>query len=133
MRKRWVRNVQDGRRRRRFLTIVSTAVVAALLFIVLVPVGTGVAAYNAYTSIRGAALDGVNHLLAVKNLVPTSKSDPLAALDTQKLQKAQSELSKTESDFLQLKQMMARPEIQSAINQFVLRNSVGLDKAQRVV
>src|SRR5258708_19817309 len=63
MRKRWVRNVQDGRRRRRFLTIVSTAVVAALLVIVLVPVGTGLAAYNAYTSIRGVALDGVDHLL----------------------------------------------------------------------
>jgi len=133
MRKRWVRNVQDGRRRRRFLTIVSTAVVAALLVIVLVPVGTGLAAYNAYTSIRGVALDGVNHLLAVKNLVPISKSDPLAALDTQKLQKAQSELSKAESDFLQLQQLVARPDIQSAINQFVPQYSGDLDMAQRLV
>src|SRR5258707_4364198 len=76
VRKRWVRNVQDGRRRRRFLTIVSTAVVAALLVIVLVPVGTGLAADNAYTSIRGVALGGVNHLLYVKSLIPLTKSNP---------------------------------------------------------
>ena len=133
MRKRWVRNVQDGRRRRRFLTIVSTAVVAALLVIVLVPVGTGLAAYNAYTSIRGVALDGVNHLLAVKSLIPLTKSNPLAALDTQKLQEAQSELSKAESDFLQLQQLVDRPDIQSAINQFASQYSGELDMAQRLV
>ncbi len=133
MRKRWVRNVQDGRRRRRFLTIVSSAVVAALLVIVLVPVGTGLAAYNAYTSIRGVALDGVNHLLAVKSLIPLTKSNPLAALDTQKLQEAQSELSKAESDFLQLQQLVDRPDIQSAINQFASQYSGELDMAQRLV
>jgi len=133
VRKRWVRNVQDGRKRRRFLTIVSTAVVAALLIIVLVPVGTGLAAYNAYTSIRGVALDGVNHLLAVKSLIPLTKSNPLAALDTQKLQEAQSELSKAKNDFLQLQQLVDRPDIQSAINQFASQYSGELDMAQRLV
>src|SRR5260370_34239447 len=47
MRTRWVRNVQDGRRRGRFLPIVSTAVVPAFVCIVLGPVGTRLAAFNA--------------------------------------------------------------------------------------
>ncbi len=61
--------------------MVATAVVASLMFVIFLPLGTGLAAYSTYNSIRNVALDGVNHLLTVKNLLPISKSDPTAALD----------------------------------------------------
>ena len=100
IRKRWVRDVQDRRKRRRFRSIVATTVVASLMFVIFLPLGTGLAAYSTYNSIRSVALDGVNHLLTVKNLLPISKSDPTAALDAQKLQQAQNEFSMAESDFV---------------------------------
>ncbi len=133
IRKRWIRYEQDKRRQKRIHRIVSAAVVTSLLFVVLIPVGTGLAAYNAYSTLRGVALDGVNHLLAVKSLLPASKSDPIAALDVQKLQQVGSDLSKAQSDFMQLQQLVNRPDIQSAIDQFAPRYSNELGMAQRLV
>ncbi len=133
IRKRWIRDVQNKRRQKRFHRIATTVVLSALLVLVLMPLGTGLAAYNAYNTIRNVALDGVNHLLAVKSLLPVSKSDPLAALDTGKLQQAQRELSKAESDFLQLQQLVNRPDMQSAIEQFAPQYSSKLGMAQRLV
>ncbi len=133
IRKRWIRDVQDRRKQRRFRSIMATTMVAALLFVIFIPLGTGLAAYSTYNSIRSVALDGVNHLLTVKNLLPISKSDPLAALDAQKLQQAQSEFSKAESDFIQLQQLVNRADVQSAIQQFTPQYSGKLDMAQRLV
>ena len=111
----------------------ATAMVTALLFVIFLPLGTGLAAYSTFNSIRSVALDGVNHLLTVKNLLPISKSDPLAALDAQKLQQAQGEFSKAESDFIQLQQLVNRADIQSVIQQFAPQYSSKLDMAQRLV
>jgi len=133
IRKRWIRDVQDRRKRRRFRSIVATTVVASLMFVIFLPLGTGLAAYSTYNSIRNVALDGVNHLLTVKNLLPISKSDPTAALDAPKLQQAQSEFSKAESDFVQLQQLVNRSDVQSAIQQFAPQYSSKLDMAQRLV
>jgi hypothetical protein len=133
IRKRWIRDVQNKRRQKRFHRIATTVVLSALLVLILMPLGTGLAAYSAYNTIRNVALDGVNHLLAVKSLLPVSKSDPLAALDTGKLQQAQRELSKAESDFLQLQQLVNRPDMQSAIEQFAPQYSSKLGMAQRLV
>ncbi len=133
IRKRWIRYEQNRRRQKRIRGIVSAAVVASLLFVVLIPVGTGLAAYNAYSTLRGMALDGVNHLLAVKSLIPVSKSDVIAAFDVQKLQQVGSDLSKAQSDFMQLQQLVNRPDIQSAINQFAPQYSNELGMAQRLV
>ncbi len=131
--KRWISNVKTQRRQRRFYSIVSTAVVVALLIVIFIPVGTGLAAYSAYNSIRSAALDGVSNLLDVKSLFPISKSDPLAALDAGKLQQAQRDLNNAESDFLQLQQLVNRPDIQSAIGQFAPQYSSKLDMAKRLI
>lgn len=131
--KRWISNVKTQRRQRRFYSIVSTAVVVALLIVIFIPVGTGLAAYSAYNSIRGVALDGVSNLLDVKSLFPISKSDPLAALDAGKLQQAQRDLNNAESDFLQLQQLVNRPDIQSAIGQFAPQYSSKLDMAKRLI
>ncbi|HKV02588.1 MAG TPA: DUF4012 domain-containing protein, partial [Ktedonobacteraceae bacterium] len=131
--KRWMHNMQDERRRKRFHRLVSTGVVAALLILVLLPLGTGLAAYSAYNSIRGVALDGVNYLLTVKNLIPVSKSDPTAALDPHKLLQARSDLSKAQSDFLQLQQLVNRPDVHSAVDQFVPQYSGELGMVQRLV
>jgi uncharacterized protein DUF4012 len=133
IRKRWIRDVQDRRKQRRFRSMMATSMVTALLFVVFLPLGTGLAAYSTYNSIRSVALDGVNHLLAVKNLLPISKSDPLAALDAQKLQQAQGEFSKAESDFIQLQQLVNRSDVQSVIQQFAPQYSSKLDMAQRLV
>jgi len=133
MRKRWIQDVQNRRKKRRLRSIVATMVVASLMFVIFLPLGTGLAAYSTYNSIRNVALDGVNHLLTVKNLLPISKSDPTAALDTQKLQQAQSEFSSAESDFVQLQQLVNRADVQSAIQQFAPQYSSKLDMAQRLV
>ena len=115
VRKQWIQDVQNWRKQRRFRSIVATTVVASLTFVIFLPLGTGLAAYSTYNSIRNVALDGVNHLLTVKNLLPISKSDPTAALDAQKLQQAQSEFSSAESDFVQLQQLVNCSDVQSAI------------------
>ena len=115
IRKRWIHEVQSRRKQRRFRSIVATTVVASLMFVIFLPLGTGLAAYSTYNSIRNVALDGVNHLLAVKTLLPISKSDPTAALDANKLQQAQLEFSSAESDFVQLQQLVNRSDVQSAI------------------
>jgi len=133
IRKRWLRDVQDRRKQRQFRSIVATTVVASLMFVIFLPLGTGLAAYSTYNSIRNVALDGVNHLLTVKNLLPISKSDPTAALDAQKLQQAQNEFSMAESDFVQLQQLVNRSDVQSAIQQFAPQYSSKLGMAQRLV
>jgi hypothetical protein len=133
MRKRWIQEVQDRRKQRRFRSVVATTLVASLLFVVFIPLGTGLAAYNSYNSIRSVALDGVNHLLAVKALLPISKSDPTAALDAKKLQQAQVEFNTAESDFVQLQQLVNRSDVRSAIQQFAPQYSSKLDMAQRLV
>jgi hypothetical protein len=133
MHKRWIREVQNRRRQRRFRSIVATVVVAALLFVIFLPLSSGLAAYSTYNSIKNVALDGVNHLLVVKDLLPISKSDPLAALDTQKLQQAQNEFSMAESDFLQLQQLVNRSDVHSAIQQFAPQYSSKLGMAQHLV
>jgi Protein of unknown function (DUF4012) len=131
--KRWIRDVQYRRKQRRFRSLVATTVVASLMFVIFLPLGTGLAAYSTYNSIRNVALDGVNHLLTVKNLLPISKSDPTAALDAQKLQQAQIEFSMAESDFVQLQQLVNRSDVQSAIQQFAPQYSSKLDMAQHLV
>jgi hypothetical protein len=133
IRKRWIRDVQDRRKKRRFRSIVATTVVASLMFVIFVPLSTGLAAYSTYNSIRNVALDGVNHLLTVKNLLPISKNDPTVALDAQKLQQAQTEFSGAENDFEQLQQLVNRSDVQSAIQQFAPQYSSKLDMAQRLV
>ncbi len=131
--KRWIQNVQSRRKQRRFRNIVATAVVASLMFVIFLPLGTGLAAYSTYNSIRNVALDGVNHLLTVKNLLPISKSDPTAALDAKRLEQVQSEFSSAESDFVQLQQLVNRSDVQSAIQQFASQYSSKLDMAQHLV
>jgi hypothetical protein len=133
MHKRWIREVQNRRRQRRFRSIVATVVVAALLFVIFLPLGSGLAAYSTYNSIKNVALDGVNHLLTVKDLLPISKSDPFASLDAQKLQQAQNEFSMAEGDFLQLQQLVNRSDVQSAIQQFAPQYSSKLSMAQHLV
>ncbi len=133
IRQRWIRNVQNQRRQKYFHRTVASAVLAALLFMVVLPVGTGLAAYSTYNTIRGVALDGVNSLLTVKSLFPVSKSNLLAALDTAKLQQARSEFRKAESDFIQLQQLVNRPDIQSALEQFAPQYINQLGMAQHLV
>jgi len=133
VRKRWVRSVQKHRIQQRYHRILGAAVVATLLFVILIPVGSGLAAYSAYTHIRGVALDGVNNLLAVKDLIPVSKSDPTAALNADKLHQAQQHLTQAEGDFIEMQQLVNRPDIESLVHQFAPEYSGKLGMARNLV
>ncbi len=124
---------EDRSRRRRVSAIMGLAVLAALLIGLLMPLGAGLATYNAYTNVRGLATDGVNHLLKVKSLLSISKSDPLAALDAPKLQQSQTEFRLAQDDFTQLEQLVNRPDIAGAIQQFAPEYSSKLDMARSLV
>ncbi len=106
------------RRRRSLYQVLSLVMVAIVLLGVLVPLGAGLAAYSVYNNVRGMALDGVNHLLNAKNLLPISKSDPTAALDTKKLQQAQTEFKLAQTDFVQLQDLTNRSDVLAALQEF---------------
>ncbi len=133
VRKRWQRDVQEQTKSSRVLKIVSLAAVIAMLLFVLVPVGSGMAAYGAYTNISGIAHDGVNHLLKVKGLFNVSKTDFTLALDAPKLQQAQDEFRAAQSDFMQLQELVSRPDVQGAVTQFAPQYSNKLTMAQSLV
>ncbi|MFL5698862.1 MAG: DUF4012 domain-containing protein [Ktedonobacteraceae bacterium] len=116
--KRWQRGIHDQQKHRHTLRIARLVIVAAMFVFVLLPAGAGVAAYSAYNNINAMAHDGLNHLLKVKSLLNVSKSDPTAALNATKLQQAQVEFKEAEVDFVQLQQLVDRPDIQGAITQF---------------
>src|SRR5205807_22484 len=116
--KRWQRDIQGQQKHKQSLQIASLAIVAAMFLFVLLPAGAGVAAYSAYNNINAMAHDGLNHLLKVKSLLNVSKNDPTAALNATKLQQAQVEFKGAEVDFVQLQQLVDRPDIQGAITQF---------------
>ncbi|HKV57765.1 MAG TPA: DUF4012 domain-containing protein, partial [Ktedonobacteraceae bacterium] len=132
IRKRWMRNIEHSRKRRSN-RVISAVVVAVLFLSLLIPVGAGIAAYSAYNSIKGIALDGVNHLMNVKTLLPASKTDLTAALDPTKLQQADQNFTQAQGDFLQLQQLVNRPDIQSLVQQFAPQYSSKLGMAQHLV
>ncbi len=109
--------VVQTRQRRSLYHVLSLVLVAIVLLSVLVPLGTGLAAYSVYNNVRSVALDGVNHLLNVKNLLTISKSDPMSALDAKKLQKAQTEFRLAEDDFVQLQSLTDRSDILSLLQE----------------
>ncbi|MBV9230118.1 MAG: hypothetical protein JOZ18_12450, partial [Chloroflexi bacterium] len=117
VRKRWVRDSLDKTKRHRFYRIISAAMIAILLLSLLLPLGVGLAAYNIYNNVNGLAHDGVNHLMTVKDLLPTSKNDIMSVLNAGKLHQAQSQLKAAETDFIQLQQLADRPDIASIIQQ----------------
>ncbi len=116
------RRIQDTlvqtRQRRSVYRVLSLVLVAIVLLGVLAPLGAGLAAYSIYTNVRGVALDGVNHLLNVKNLITISKSDPIAALNVKKLQQAQTEFKLAQADFLQLQDLTNCSDILALLEEF---------------
>lgn len=133
IRKRWQREIQAKRRRRRFRRVLISSVLAALVLFVLVPAVTGLAAYSAYNNMSALAHNGVNHLLKVKNILNISKSDPIAALNAARLRQSQIEFEAAESDFIQLQQLLWQPAIQSEMVQSALRQNDILSMAPSLV
>ncbi len=132
IRRGWVRKQMHAKRKRTHIFL-GGAVLAVMLFSLLLPVAAGLAAYNTYSSIRGVTLDGVGHLMAVKALLPVSKSDPTAALNAPKLQQARVQIAQAQSDFLQLQQMVDQPDIQATLQQYAPQFVGKLGMAQRLV
>ncbi len=131
--KRRTREDRVQHKRKRMLTIVSLVAVAILLIVVALPLGTGLAAYSAYNNIRSVAYDGIDHLMAVKDLFATAKSDPMGALNADKLKQAEGNFQTAEADFIQLQQMLNEPDVQSAVAQFAPQYSGKLGMAQRLL
>jgi hypothetical protein len=121
------------RKRNRLRTYLSLGLLLALLVGLLPPVGAALAAYNAYNNVKSVAEDGVRHLLNIKDLLTLDKNDPLAALDGNKLQKAQSEFRSAGSDFLQLQQLIERNDVRAAIQEFAPDYMPKLDMAGHLV
>ncbi len=118
VRRRWIRDTQDKDKQKKFLRIVSITIMGIILLGLLLPIGVGLAAYGVYNNVNNLAHSGINHLLTVKDLLPISKSDPMAALNADKLEQAHGELQAAEADFEQLQQLTNRPDIQSLTQQF---------------
>lgn len=131
--KRRTREDRVQHKRKRMLTIVSLVAVAILLIVVALPLGTGLATYSAYNNIRSVAYDGIDHLMAVKDLFATAKSDPMGALNADKLKQAEGNFQAAEADFIQLQQMLNQPDVQSAVAQFAPQYSSKLGMAQRLL
>lgn len=130
--RRWAR-LSRTQRQKRWVRILSAAVVACLLVSLAIPLCVGLIGYSTYNNIKGVASDGVNNLLAIKDLMPANKNDLTAVLNTQKLTTAQNSLSKAQSDFLQLQDMVNRPDVQSLLQQFAPQYSGKLDMARHLV
>jgi len=118
---------------RYFQQILILAVLAALVLIALVPASAGFAVFRAYNTISAIGHDGVNHLLKVKSILNVSKADPTAALSATRLRQSQVEFKAAESDFMQLQQLVSRPDIQSTVRQFAPQYSNTLDLAQSLI
>jgi hypothetical protein len=116
-RRRW-RAAQGQQKRGRITRLVSVLVLVAMLLGSVAPLSLGLAAYTAYAHISDTARSGINHLLAVKTLLPNTKDDLFAALDSAKLKKMHQEFQGAENDFIQLEQLVQRPDIRSLVNQF---------------
>lgn len=130
--RRWGKQVRV-RQQKRWVKIVSAAVIATVLVGLAIPLIVGMMGYSTYNNIKGVATDGVDNLLAIKNLIPADKNDLTSVLNTQKLTEAQTSLSKAQSDFLQLQDMVNRPDVQSLLQQFAPQYSGKLDMARRLV
>lgn len=132
VRRRWGK---QGRQQkyRRWVRIVSAAIVVTLLVILLIPLGVGLVGYNAYTNIKSVADDGVKNLLSLNDLLPKDHSDIMGALNAQKLATGKANLQKAQNDFLQLQDMVNRPDIKTLLQQFAPQYSDKLDMAQRLV
>jgi hypothetical protein len=124
---------QRKRHRRRVWRAASLVALLALLIVVGLPIGTGLAAYSAYDNVSALAHNALDNLLAAKSLLHFSKSDPTAALNTTNLQEAQGDFETSENDFIQLQQLVNRPDIQSAVTQFAPQYASKLGMAQRLV
>ncbi|MBA2394220.1 MAG: DUF4012 domain-containing protein [Ktedonobacteraceae bacterium] len=133
VRKRWMRDSQDKTKRQRFYRSVSIAMVSVILLSLLLPIGVGLAAYNVYNNVNGLAHDGINHLMTVKDLLPTSKNDIMSVLNANKLKEAQNQLKDAETDFIQLQQLANRPDIQSIIQQVAPQYSSDLSMAKHLL
>nr|BBH93612.1 hypothetical protein KTA_18110 [Thermogemmatispora argillosa] len=124
---------QQQRRRYRFRTYLSLAILLALIVGLLPPVGAALAAYSAYSNVKGLAEDGVRHLMNVKDLLTLDKSNPLAALEADKLQRARQEFRQAGADFLQLQQLVERSDVRDAIQRFAPEYAPSLNMARHLV
>jgi hypothetical protein len=86
--------------------VISRVLLAILLLGILVPIGItinyGISAYATYTSLRGQAQSGVQHLLNVKTIFTGVKTHPSGFFDAGKLSRAGYEFVAARSDFQQV-------------------------------
>lgn len=120
-------------RRTRLVGSISGVMLTILLLATLMPLALGLMAYNVYSDVSGIARGGINHLLAVKTLLPSSAGDPMAALDANKLRKAQKEFQAAEDDFTQLEMLVNRSDVQTLVNQVAPSYNSKLAMARHLV
>ncbi len=102
--------------------VISRILLAVLLLGILIPIGLaisyGISAYTTYTSLRGQAESGVQHLLNVKTIFTGVKTHPSGFFDTGKLSRAQQEFVAARVDFQQVENQLDHTGIIQSITTY---------------
>jgi len=102
--------------------VISRIHLAVLLLGILIPIGIaisyGISAYTTYTSLRGQAESGVQHLLNVKTIFTGVKTHPSGFFDTGKLSRAQQEFVAARVDFQQVEYQLDHTGIIQSITTY---------------
>ncbi|HEY0752402.1 MAG TPA: DUF4012 domain-containing protein [Ktedonobacteraceae bacterium] len=148
--KSWRRHKKRPRRRyTRRQRILSLAVLAAILLIILVPalalLNFGLSAYSTYHDLNNQAHSAVNHLLDIKtifsNSSSSSKSHLDGLLDLNRLQRAEQDFIASGRDFQQLQNKLKQsstlqtvttyfPQYRSALVSARAASQIGIDVAK---
>ncbi|HEX6481745.1 MAG TPA: DUF4012 domain-containing protein [Ktedonobacteraceae bacterium] len=112
-----------NRRLRKKHQILYFVLLGIILLSILLPIGFaagyGITAYRTYTDLRDQAHQGVQHLLNIKTIFTGIKTHPTGFLDTNKLHRAQKELSAAYTDFQQLQQKLDHSSVISNVATFL--------------
>jgi hypothetical protein len=93
-------------------------VLAGIIVPAAMAIGYGVGAYTTYTTLRGEANDGLQHLLNVKTVFTGLNAHPTGFLDTGKLHRAQKEFTAAHKDFQQVEYTLDHAAVIATVVQY---------------
>jgi hypothetical protein len=96
----WRPRARKPQRKRRLLSPLLLVILSLGLGLpLIIGLAVGIQSYITYSDLRSHASDGVEHLMALKNLFRSVKSHPTSAFDADKLRQAQKELEEAKQSF----------------------------------
>lgn len=110
--------LQSNKRMRWIAIPLLVLVLAGVAVPAAMAIGYGVGAYTTYTTLRGEAYDGLQHLLNVKTVFTGLNAHPTGFLDTGKLHRAQKEFTAAHKDFQQVEYTLDHTAVITTIVQY---------------